>query len=500
MASHERFKFKTLEQIRQKSRDLNLRLEYSEDLSPLALPAKIGKKTAPNRLAIHPMEGCDSLPGGGPSELVERRYMRLARGGAGLIWWEACAVVREGRANELQMMLTKDNLPAFSSLVKQTRKAAAGANGAGFSPVYVLQLTHSGRYSRPKGHKMSPVIPQHDPILDPRCGVKPEDPVVTDKYLDSLVQKYVRSALLAKEAGFDGVDIKACHRYLISELLASYTREGKYGGSYENRTRLLRTIIAEVRKACGPDFIIACRFNVFDAHPYPYGFGEDRANPDDFMKFAPAEPMRLTADLRDAGVDLLSNSAGNPYYIYPQVTRPFDTSSMGIPVPREHQLESIQRLFDFTALVQNIAGNIPVAGNGYSWLRQFMPYAGAANIAAGRCAFLGLGRAAFAYPDIPFDILNEGRLKPESCCAACSKCTQIMRDHGCTGCVLKDPEIYAPIYREARSEAEKRELAAAGQAAAPGPRTKPITAQKAARQTTAAPGPAAKTQKKTAPK
>ena len=457
MASHERFKFRTLDEIRQKSRALNLNLEYSDDLSALARPVQIGKKTAPNALAIHPMEGCDSLPEGGPSELVKRRYFRLARGGAGLIWWEANAVVPEGRANELQMMLTKENAGDFSDLVKQTRAAAAEANGCDFSPVYVLQLTHSGRYSRPQGHRMASIIPQHDPILDPRCGVKPDDPVVSDDYLDSLPEKYVASAVLAQEAGFDGVDIKACHRYLISELLASHTRQGKYGGSFENRTRLLFRIIDEVRKACGPDFIIACRFNVFDAHPYPYGFGEDK---DDFMKFDPAEPKRLTARLRDSGLDLLSNSAGNPYYIYPQVTRPFDKSSMGIPVPNEHPLESIQRLFDLTAMVQNIAGNIPVVGNGYTWLRQFMPHAGAANIAAGRCAFLGLGRAAFAYPDIPHDILNNGALKLESCCMACSKCTQIMRDHGCTGCVLRDSEIYAPVYRDSRAEADAREKAA----------------------------------------
>jgi 2,4-dienoyl-CoA reductase-like NADH-dependent reductase (Old Yellow Enzyme family) len=350
------------------------------------------------------------------------------------------------------MMLTKDNAEAFSSLVKRTRLAAAETMGTNFNAVYVLQLTHSGRYSRPLGHKMMSLIPQHDPILDPRCGVKPDDPVLSDEYLDSLVEKYVASALLAQEAGFDGVDIKACHRYLISELLASHTREGKYGGYYENRTRLLKDCIKAVRKACGPDFIVACRFNVFDAHPYPYGFGQDK---DDFMKFDPVEPERLTAELLES-VDLLSNSAGNPYYIYPQVTRPFDTSSMGIPIPDEHPLESIQRLFDFTAMVQKIAGTIPVVGNGYTWLRQFMPHAGAANIAHNRAAFLGMGRAAFAYPDIPRDILLNGSLKPEYCCMACSKCTQIMRDHGRAGCVFRDSEVYRPIYRKARSDAEER--------------------------------------------
>ena len=73
------------------------------------------------------------------------------------------------------------------------------------------------------------------------------------------------------------------------------------------------------------------------------------------------------------GVDLLSNSGGNPYYIYPQVTRPFDKSSYGIPTPEEHPLESMARLFAFTRTVQQAAGSVPVVGNGYTWLRQFLP-------------------------------------------------------------------------------------------------------------------------------
>jgi 2,4-dienoyl-CoA reductase (NADPH2) len=228
-----------------------------------------------------------------------------------------------------------------SSLIKEADQAAEENNGAGNVPLHILQLTHSGRYSRPEGHKGRPIIPQHDPLLDKRSSVTDATPLVTDEYLDALTERYVVSALLAKEAGFDGVDIKSCHRYLLSELLASHNRSGKYGGSFENRSRFLRETVRAVRKAVGPDFIVACRFNVFDAHPYPYGFGCDH---DDMWKFDPAEPAALVRMLCDEGIDLLSNSAGNPYYIYPQVTRPFDQSSKGIPVPTEHQLTSIARL------------------------------------------------------------------------------------------------------------------------------------------------------------
>lgn len=454
MAAHEKFTFSSLDELRAKIAALGVDIALTQDISPLKQPVKVGHLTAPNAMAVLPMEGCDSQADGSPSELVERRYLRFAGGGAGLLWWEACAVVEEGRANELQMMMTRDNVGQFAALLKKANDEAARLNGKGHRPVNVLQLTHSGRYSRPHGHKAAPIVPQHDPILDPRVGLAPDAPVVTDAYLDDLIGSYVQSAKLAREAGFDGVDLKSCHRYLLSELLASHTREGRYGGSFENRTRFLREVIDAVRREAGEDFIIACRFNVFDAHPYPYGFGEDQ---EDFWKFDPTEPMALVRMLREKGVGLLSNSAGNPYYIYPQVTRPFDQSSSGVPVPDEHPLESVARLFAFTRMIQKEAGDVPVVGNGYSWLRQFAPNAGAANLQAGHCGFMGLGRSSFAYPQAPRDIMEKGAMEPGKCCTSCSRCTQIMRDHGRTGCVIRDAKVYAPLFKQYREEAEARE-------------------------------------------
>lgn len=454
MAAHEKFNFDSLQALQSKIQSLNVNIETTEDLSPLHEAVRVGQKHAPNAFAVLPMEGCDSELDGTPGELVQRRYMRFAAGGAGLLWWEANAVVEEGRANERQMMLRDENQKVFEDLIRSSKAAAAQKNGEQHTPLNILQLTHSGRYARPHGHTPAPIIPQHDPILDPRSGVTAEQAVCTDEYLDSLVERYVHSAKLAQAVGFDGVDVKSCHRYLLSELLASHTREGKYGGSFENRSRLLLTIIREIRKACGEDFIVASRFNVFDAHPYPYGFGCDHA---DMWKFDPAEPMALVRAMRDAGVNLLSNSAGNPYYIYPQVTRPFDVSSMGIPTPDEHPLESIARLFAFTRLIQNEVPEIPVVGNGYSWLRQFIPYVGAANLRSHSCSFVGMGRQSFAYPDSVYDTLHKGAMDPKKCCITCSRCTQIMRDHGTTGCVIRDAEIYGPLYRQFRAEAAARE-------------------------------------------
>ena len=457
-SAHERFNFRSLEDLREKINELDLDIKLDGDFSVFANAVKIGKRTAPNAIAVLPMEGCDSDPGGAPSELVIRRYNRLGAGGAGLLWWEACAVAPEGRANALQMMLTRDNAKQFADLIKSVDASASNDNGAGQKPVHILQLTHSGRYSRPYGHKMQPIYAQRDPILDPGSGVNESVEPASDAYLDSLIDKYVDSALTAKDAGFDGVDIKACHRYLISELLAGRLRGGRYGGDFENRTRFLREVVSAVRAAAGDDFIVACRFNIFDAHPYPYGFG---CSAGDMWTFDPEEPIKLTGMLRDLGVDLMSNSAGNPYYIYPQVTRPFDKSSMGIPIPDEHPLTSIERLFSFTKLISGAANGIPVVGNGYSWLREYAPYVGAANLRAKSCAFVGFGRMSFAYPEAPRDILANGRLDRDRCCVACSKCTQIMRDHGRTGCVMRDSQVYLPLYRSYRARASRREKAAA---------------------------------------
>lgn len=453
MASHEKFHYKTLEELQADIERLGVDIRLQTNLSPLGRKVIVGNKQTPNAMAVLPMEGCDAQPDGAPSQLVERRYLRFAAGGAGLLWWEACAVVPEGRANPLQMMLTDTNLPDFAALLVKSNQAAADKNGAGHRPLHILQLTHSGRYSRPQGHKPAPLAPQHDPLLDPLVGLEPDAPVVTDAYLDSLIGHYARSAVLAEQAGFDGVDIKACHRYLLSELLAGFTRRGKYGGSFENRTRLLLEIIREVKRATSNDFIVACRFNMFDAHPRPYGFGQG----EDGWMFDPGEPLQLVRQLCENGVALLSNSAGNPYYVHPQVTRPFDLSSTGIPVPEEHPLESVARLFHFTRQVQQAAGAVPVVGNGYTWLRQYLPFAGAANLKEGACSFMGLGRSSFAYPDAPRDILKTGGMEAAKCCTTCSKCTQIMRDHGRTGCVVRDAEMYAPLYRQYRREAMERE-------------------------------------------
>lgn len=453
MAKFEKFNYPTYNNLERRIQELGVDIGLTQDLSPLHKQIRVGNHYTPNAIAILPMEGCDSNPDGSPNEFVLRRYTRLARGGAGLIWVEACAVVPWGKANPLQMSINKGNVGAFADMIKLIHREAADSMGANHRPVVILQLTHSGRYSKPQGVP-KPIIGHHDPYLDARVGVLPEQKPITDEQLQALQDDYVTSALLAKEAGFDGVDIKSCHRYLVSELLSGFTRENSiYGGSFENRTRFLLETVSKVKRAMGDNFILACRLNVYDAHPYPYGWGVSKEN---FEQDDISEPIMLVKLLSKAGVNLLSNSGGNPYYLNPQVTRPLDNTLVDLPLPEEHPLESTARLFRFTRTIQNEERSIVVIGNGYSWLRRYSCYAGAYNIQNGFAGMMGYGRMAFAYPDAAKDILTKGHLIPEKECIACSKCTQIMRDSGLrTGCVIRDGERYLPIYIAGRAEAVK---------------------------------------------
>jgi NADPH-dependent glutamate synthase beta subunit-like oxidoreductase/2,4-dienoyl-CoA reductase-like NADH-dependent reductase (Old Yellow Enzyme family) len=320
----------------------------------------------------------------------------------------------------------------------------------------VAQLTHSGRYSKPDG-VARPIIGQRDPYRDclvpqwpPRTDGQsklPDDyPLVTDEYLDKLQDAYVEAARIAFEIGFDAVDIKSCHGYLINELLACHNRPGKYGGSFENRTRLLVETVDRVRAELGEKARVVARLGIYDAIPYPYGWGVDR---DDYTKPDLTEPKKLVGLLQERGVELIDITIANPYY-NPHVGRPFNEPIIGGYAEPEHPLAGVARLVNVTAEMQKAFPDVALVGTGYSWLRTLMANVGAANKAAGRVTIVGGGRMAFAYPDFARDIVAKGKMAPEKVCVGCSACTQIMRDAGRTGCVVRDNAVYGPIFRHGR--------------------------------------------------
>ena len=450
MHPSKRFSYRSLGELTDALAERSIGLPIREDVSILAEPIRFGRLTVPNRLVVQPMEGCDGTADGAPTELTVRRYRRFAAGGAGMIWWEATAVVPEGRANPRQIRLHDGTLEAFREMVDTAR--AAARDSMGHDPVCVLQMTHSGRYSRP-GPTPTPIIAHHSPVLDPVHELPPDYRLITDEELDALQEAYVSAARLAAEAGFDAVDVKSCHRYLLSELLASFTRgQSRYGGSYGNRTRMLRETAARIRQAVGDCIEVTCRLNAYDAieHPYGWGVSQDDVNTPDLT-----EPIRLVGELAEAGFGGINLTVANPYF-NPHVNRPADWMIADWPDPPEDPLTGVARIVRVVGEIQQAHPDLPVIGSGYTWLRQYVPQFAAGAIEAGWASLVGLGRGALAYPDFAKDILRSGRMDSRKVCVVCSSCTQIMRDHGRSGCVVRDHEIYAPIFRAGRLRDAKR--------------------------------------------
>jgi len=437
---HKEFNYRNLEDLKKECERLGVRLNFSTNMKLFERKVNINGLVTPNSIAFHPMEGCDGTKEGSPAELTMRRYQRFAKGGPGLIWVEAVAAVREGRANPKQLWIHKENIEEFKKLHKTIISSAQEEFGQNFRPVTIVQLTHSGRFSKPN-NDFEPIIAHQDPYINARYKNENIAHIITDEELEQLEDQFVEAALLVKEAGFDGVDIKACHRYLSSELLSAFDRQGKYGGSFEGRTRFIINTIDKVKKAVGEDFIIASRMNIYDGIQYPYGWGVDKDNPliADFT-----EPKKLISMLYDRGVRLLNLTMGTPYY-NPHVNRPYDKGGY---VPPEHPLEGISRLMNGIGTMQKEFSNMVIVGTGFSYLREFSANLGAGVLENSQATLIGYGRAAFAYPDLVKDILIKGQMDRRKCCITCGKCSEIMRVNGTTGCVIKDAKIYGPIYRE----------------------------------------------------
>ena len=446
------FDLKTAEDLESALARLGLRLPLSAAFDVLGEPVAVGGRRLANRFVVQPMEGVDAADAGGtPGELTFRRYRRFAAGGSALVWFESVAVVPEGRSGPRQLMLTERNLDVWKRLVEATRTVARN-EGCG-DVVLILQMTHSGRYSRPEG-RPAPVVAQRNPELERAMPELPAVGPVSDDALAALRDAFVSTAALAERAGFDGVDMKAVHGYLVAELLGARMRPGRYGGSYENRTRFLMECLSGMRQALSPQTWTVSRLTVLEPSSYPYGWGVvEREGP---WRADPAEPLRLVGELSARGVPLHNLSMGYPRF-QPHLNRPYDRPLAGGPPPPEEPLCGVVRFQEAVRTVRRAAGGVPVVTAALSWLRHLAPYAAAGLVRDGWCDLVGFGRNAFAYPDAPRDLLTKGALDPEKCCVTCSMCSQIMKDIvGRGGCVVRDSAVYAPEYRKGREAAKRK--------------------------------------------
>jgi 2,4-dienoyl-CoA reductase-like NADH-dependent reductase (Old Yellow Enzyme family) len=421
----------------EKCREAGAELPMGESLAALAQPLSFGNLKVPNRLACQPMEGADGLPDGSPGELTLRRYRRFAEGGAGLIWVEAIATVETGRGNPGHLWLHRENAGRFAAMVEMMREAALRACGREIA--VVAQLTHAGRYSKPFGPPL-PVIACNNPHYEKDRPVSP-DRIITDDGLRRLEDDFERAAKLAFGAGFDGVDVKACHRYLTSELLSAFGREGAYGGGFENRTRYFRNCVARARAVCPEGRFVTARMNAYDGVPNPFGWGQDG---DDHLKADLTEPLKLIGEMREGGMELLNITMGNPY-VNPHVNRPF---RRGGYEPPEHPLKGVERILQGAGAVQKAFPGMAVVASGLSYLGPAADIVAAGLVERGMASVAGFGRTAFAYPDFARDILSGDGMQKGKSCLACTKCTELMRAGAFAGCPVRDQETYLPLYRK----------------------------------------------------
>ena len=389
---------------------------------------QVGKVSFDNRLVLQPMEGCDCNTDGSPSELTIQKYLRAARSGAGTIWFEANAVCPEGRTNARQLMLTRENLSTFKLLLGRMRQIVQ--DECGITPVFILQLTHSGRQS------ITPMIAYRHPIYEERRPVSDEN-IVSDDYLDTLPARYADSAWLAFKAGFDGVDVKSCHGYLFQELLSAFGREGRYGGCFDNRVRLYLDCVRAVKAILPEHMLLTSRLSVSDMVPKPYGFGTTEQNDLDLT-----EPDMLIERLVAEGVQMLNVTVGNPYY-NPHINRPYRKGGYRAP---EAPAAGLARFEYIEKHIKERFPSLTVVGSGLSYYREDLFEQSRRQIKDGICDLVGYGRMWLAYPEFYRDFKGHC-FDAQKCCVACSKCTELMRAKQVSGCAVFN-EYYKNLYKE----------------------------------------------------
>lgn len=436
--SQERFHYKTLEEVKERAEELKVYLPFSSSTDILKTPLKVGNVTFHNRMGIAPMEGADSLEDGSPSDYTIRRYVNEAIGGSALIWFEAISIVPEGRSSKTQLLLTEENVESYKRMNEKIKEAGRKANG--FEPYLIMQANHSGRYSNPD-NRPAPMIAYRHPQLEQYRAAN-DSCIVTDDYLKSLEESFGKAALLAKKAGFDAVDIKSCHGYLLAELLSAYDRPGQYGGNYENRTRLLKNGIKAAKVWEDENFQVTCRLGIYDGYEYPWGFGVSEGSG---LKPDLKEPIRLVKELYgNCGIQMMNLTMGNPYATT-HVTRPFD---MGKYEPEEHPFTGIGRMIAGIGEVKKAVPEMVIFGSAPTYLRQFADLYTAGAVEEGFCDGMLFGRMAFADPDYANEIIKNGRIDPKRVCMTCGKCGDLIRAHKPTGCVIRDPKTFMPFYKE----------------------------------------------------
>ena len=457
---------RTVEQFREYVAALGIDLHIEDSVavgcdSPLAKPIAWNGRTIGNSFCIHPMEGWDGTPTGGITEPMIRRWERFGESGAKLIWGgEAMAVQPSGRANPNQIIINEENKAGIATL-RERLVAAHQTNFGNTSDLIVgFQLTHSGRFCRPNDKKkLESRVAYRHPILDKKFNVTSDAQILTDDEVKRLIEDYAKAAKIAAEVGADFVDIKHCHGYLLHEFLSAHTRPGQYGGSFENRTRILREIVAAIR-AVAPKLGLGVRLSAFDVVPYKpnpelaepgklgpgipedyshclpyhYAFG---VNPENPVEFDLAEPKQFLQLCQDLGIEMVNLSAGSPYY-NPHIGRPAGYPPSDGYQLLEDPLVGVARQVNVVKELKAACPKLILVGTGYSYLQEYLPHVAHYYLRHGYVDSVGIGRAVLSYPRMLADAVEGKKSDPRLVCRTFSDCTTAPRNGLPSGCYPLD--------------------------------------------------------------
>ncbi len=456
-------KFKRVAQLKTTENFLDHLTEIGVELpfkNELGLPgqSKLGEsyqlksgQTIGNRFCILPMEGWDGTTDGLPSEQTKRRWNHFATSGAKLIWGcEAVAVSHDGRANPNQLMINENNLGAFKKLYANLISDHRELYGSTSDLMVGLQLTHSGRFSVPDPDRIKkPKTLYRHSILDEKFNIPETHKLLTDPEIDQIVSDFIKAAALAKEAGFQFVDIKHCHGYLGHEFLSAYHRDGKYGGAVQNRLRFLTDIVEGIRESSNIE--VAVRLSAFDFVPFKKGIeniGVPEAFSQSYMEAFGGDGQGTGIDLTEVfevlhffeelGIELVCITAGSPYYV-PHIQRPAIFPPSDGYLPPEDPLVGVARQIEITREIKNKFPSLCIVGSAYSYLQEWLPYVAEAVIDQSMADFIGLGRMVLSYPQLPDDVLKGRPLTRGKICRTFSDCTTAPRIGMLSGCFPLDP-------------------------------------------------------------
>lgn len=466
---------RTADDFRNHLDSLQAPLEFDHTLetgtdTPLAQPLPFRDRTIGNRFAVLPMEGWDGTRDGHPTENVIRRWKHFGQSGAKLVWGgEAVAVRPDGRANPRQLILNEQTCGPIAALRKTLLAAHREHFGTADDVLVGLQLTHSGRFCRPENNLLAPHILYRHPILDRKYHVPDDHPVFSDNEIDGLIEDFVCAAVLAQQAGYDFVDVKHCHGYLGHEFLSAVDREGRYGGSFENRTRFLREIVAGIR-AQAPGLEIGVRLSAFDwipFHPgddghgipevcadgsYRYAFGSDATGTGIDL----TEPKAFLDLLLSLDIRLVCLTGGSPYYT-PHLQRPALFPPSDGYKPPEDPLVGVARQINIAAELKRYRPELLVVGSGYSYLQEWLPNVAQNVVRTGKADSVGIGRMMLSYPDLVADVLAGKPLQRKRLCRTFSDCTTAPRKGLVSGCYPLDDFYKRSPDAEILAEIKQRE-------------------------------------------